>query len=168
MAAQPPGPSQQGTAQWWTVFYLQSQNQVSSRFVNTPSPNGAGSATGWKVVEATSSAAASAAVTAELGTGGTVTTVDGPFGSQAAAQADGQQAQSSIAQQEQAGSIPGVSGLAAIGDFLSRLTEASLWLRVLEVGAGVVLLAIAVNAMFKGKPLRVVTNTAGLAAKAVP
>jgi hypothetical protein len=61
---------------------------------------------------------------------------------------------------EAANSIPGLSGLAAIGDFFSRLTEGSTWIRVLEMvlGAGLVLVGLAHAA--SGTP-------AGRAAKSV-
>lgn len=39
---------------------------------------------------------------------------------------------------------PGASGLAGIGDFFGRLTEASTWIRVAEVVLGVILLAVGV------------------------
>lgn len=157
----PPQPAPGGTAQWWTVFYLQSQNQVSSRFASTPSPNGAGSATGWKVVQAASAAAASAQVAAQLGTGGTVTTVDGPFATQAAAQADGQQAQASIAQQEQAGSIPG------IGTF-SVFPNLGTWLiRAAQIFLGLVLVAVGVARLTNTVPVATqVAKTAGAVALA--
>ncbi len=54
----------------------------------------------------------------------------------------------------------------AVPDFLSRLTSANLWIRVGEVVVGLILLGIGLNAMLKGKPLQVVTQTAGVAGKA--
>lgn len=56
----------------------------------------------------------------------------------------------------------------AVPRFLSMLTSGNLWLRVGEVVAGLILLGIGVNALFKGKPLQVVTKGAALAAKVVP
>lgn len=41
-------------------------------------------------------------------------------------------------------SVPGLTGVAAIGDFFSRLTEANTWLRVGEVVLGIILLGIGV------------------------
>ena len=62
-----------------------------------------------------------------------------------------------------------VTGAAtSVGDFLSRLTSANLWMRVGEFVAGIVLLGIGVNALFKGKPLQVVTGAAGAVGKVVP
>ena len=61
-----------------------------------------------------------------------------------------------------------VSGLAAIGDFFARLTQRNTWVRVGEVAVGVILLAIGVNAMFKGRPLAAVTGAAGTVGKVVP
>lgn len=42
------------------------------------------------------------------------------------------------------------------------------FVRIGEILAGLVLLGIGLNAMLKGRPLQVVTSTAGLAAKVVP
>lgn len=52
----------------------------------------------------------------------------------------------------------------AIPRFLSMLTSANLWIRVGEVVAGLILLGIGANALFKGKPMATVTNIAGKAA----
>jgi len=49
----------------------------------------------------------------------------------------------------------------AIPRFLSMLTSGALWRRLAEAAAGLILLAIGLNAMFKGKPLNVVTGAAG-------
>jgi hypothetical protein len=59
-----------------------------------------------------------------------------------------------------------LTGVAAIGDFFSRLGQANTWIRVGEVVAGLILLGIGLNAMFKGKPMQIVTKTAGVAGKA--
>lgn len=96
-----------------------------------------------------------------------VNTVAGPFTTQAEAVAWQHQAQL-------AGSSP--TGLAqttaqqAINSLnpLGGLFQPNLWMRVGEVAVGLILLAIGVNAMFKGKPLQVVTRAAGVAGKAVP
>jgi hypothetical protein len=53
-------------------------------------------------------------------------------------------------------------------DALKPLFQAHIWLRVAEVVAGLVLIAIGLNSMLKGKPLSVVSSTAGLASKVVP
>jgi hypothetical protein len=63
------------------------------------------------------------------------------------------------------------SGAAAAGgdvlnDALKPLFQASIWIRVAEVVAGLILLGIGLNAMLKGKPLSVVTGTAGTLGKA--
>ena len=42
------------------------------------------------------------------------------------------------------------------------------FVRIGEILAGLVLIGIGLNAMLRGRPLQVVTSTAGLAAKAVP
>jgi hypothetical protein len=44
------------------------------------------------------------------------------------------------------------------------LTSANLWMRIGEVAAGLILLGIGVNALFKGAPMKTVTNVAGKAA----
>jgi hypothetical protein len=49
----------------------------------------------------------------------------------------------------------------AIPRFLSMLTSSNLWIRVGEVVAGLILLGIGVNALFKGAPMKTVTKTAG-------
>jgi hypothetical protein len=49
----------------------------------------------------------------------------------------------------------------AVPRFLSMLTSGNLWLRVGEVVAGLILLGIGVNALFKGRPMSAVTGTAG-------
>jgi hypothetical protein len=67
---------------------------------------------------------------------------------------------------KQVGDISG--GLAGVDAFLSEVSSASLWVRVGEVIAGLILLGIGLNAMLKGRPMSIITNTAGLAAKAVP
>lgn len=58
-----------------------------------------------------------------------------------------------------------LSSADAVPKFLSMLTSGNLWMRVGEVLAGLILLGIGVNALFKGKPLSAVT---GAAAKAAP
>ena len=57
---------------------------------------------------------------------------------------------------------------AALDGFLSNLESGSLWLRLGEAIAGIVLLGIAANAIFKGKPLQVITGAAGTIGKVVP
>jgi hypothetical protein len=59
-------------------------------------------------------------------------------------------------------------GSGVVNDTLKPLFQAHLWLRVAEVVAGLVLIAIGLNSMLKGKPMAVISSTAGLAAKAVP
>jgi hypothetical protein len=49
----------------------------------------------------------------------------------------------------------------AIPRFLSMLTSGNLWIRVGEVVAGLILLGIGVNALFRGKPMAAVTGAAG-------
>jgi hypothetical protein len=66
-----------------------------------------------------------------------------------------------------AGVTPG-SAFAGFGGILAPLFQANLWLRVAEVAAGLILLAIGVNALFKGKPLETVTKIAAAAPKVVP
>ena len=53
----------------------------------------------------------------------------------------------------QTGPLSGLSGAAAIGDFLSRLGQASTWLRVGEVVLGLVLIAIGVAKMTDAVPI---------------
>lgn len=49
----------------------------------------------------------------------------------------------------------------AIPRFLSMLTNPNFWLRAGEVAAGLILLGIGVNALFKGRPMSAVTGAAG-------
>lgn len=60
------------------------------------------------------------------------------------------------------------SAATAVPRFLSMLTNGNLWLRVGEIVAGMILLGIGVNALFKGAPMKTVTKAAGVAAKVVP
>lgn len=46
--------------------------------------------------------------------------------------------------------VPGLGGVAAIGDFFSRLSEPNTWLRVAEVLIGGVLIIVSLRAMFPG------------------
>lgn len=45
------------------------------------------------------------------------------------------------------GTVPGLSGLAAIGAFFSKLTEPLMWLRAAEVVVGAVLLIVGIGKM---------------------
>lgn len=47
-------------------------------------------------------------------------------------------------------STPNLGGLAAVGDFFNRLTQANTWLRVGEVVAGLLLVYIGLNATMRG------------------
>jgi hypothetical protein len=60
--------------------------------------------------------------------------------------------------------IPGLTGVAAIGDFASRLTEKNTWLRAGEFAVGVVLLYVGLKAMFPGA-VSTVTSAPRKAAK---
>lgn len=58
-------------------------------------------------------------------------------------------------------SIPNpLTGVAAIGDFANRLTQANTWIRVGEFVAGLVLVVIALNAMTKGPVRSAAASTA--------
>jgi hypothetical protein len=63
----------------------------------------------------------------------------------------------------QAGTIPGLSGIDAVGDFFSRLTEVNTWIRVGEFAVGGLLLYIGLKGLF---PTAVGSVTSG-AKKAV-
>lgn len=60
------------------------------------------------------------------------------------------------------------SAATAIPRFLSMLTNANLWIRVAEIAAGLILMGIGVNALFKGKPMKAVTNVASKVPMVVP
>lgn len=66
---------------------------------------------------------------------------------------------SSVAGKAAENAVPGVS---SITQFLS---QPGLWIRLGEVAAGLILLGIGLNAMLKGRPLQVVTGTAGKVGK---
>jgi len=51
---------------------------------------------------------------------------------------------------------------------LGPLFQSNLWIRAVEIVAGLILLGIGMNALFKGAPLKVVTGAAGAAGKLVP
>lgn len=92
--------------------------------------------------------------------------VAGPFSTQAEAQ---QQADTlNVGGTATPGNIASAAAASAAGSPLAPLFQSQIWLRVLEVVAGLVILAIGLNALFKGRPLQVVTGAAGLAARAVP
>lgn len=55
-----------------------------------------------------------------------------------------------------AAGVPGLSGIAAIGDFFTRLEEAATWERVLEVVLGVALIGIGAAHLFHLKVPKVV------------
>lgn len=59
-----------------------------------------------------------------------------------------------------------VSTAEGVNSFLGRLGNPNLWVRVAEVVVGVVLIAIGLNAMLKGKPMSIVTGAAGTVGKA--
>jgi hypothetical protein len=61
--------------------------------------------------------------------------------------------------------VPGLGGIAAVGDFFSRLSEKNTWLRVGEVAVGGILLYVALKAMFPGT-VGTATHVAGKAAEA--
>jgi hypothetical protein len=63
---------------------------------------------------------------------------------------------------------PAAAASSVVSDTLKPLFQKSIWLRVGEVVAGLILLGIGLNALLKGKPMSVVTGAAGIAAKAVP
>lgn len=59
------------------------------------------------------------------------------------------------------------TGWASVTDFLSRLTQASTWLRVAEVGIGIVLLAIGIARVTRSVPVATkIAKTAGAVALA--
>lgn len=86
------------------------------------------------------------------------------------------------AEKEAVASLAGPAGLAAEGgtaalsgvgqdvvnDALKPLFQASIWKRMGEVSVGLILLAIGVNALFKNKPLSIVTSGAGALGKVAP
>jgi hypothetical protein len=58
------------------------------------------------------------------------------------------------------GQVPGISGLAAIGDFFARLTQANTWIRVGEFVAGGLILYVGLKALVSPPGQQVATRTA--------
>lgn len=61
----------------------------------------------------------------------------------------------------------GLSGLAAIGDFFARLTEANTWIRVGEFIAGALILYIGLKAVVAPEGQRIASRTAKQTAKSI-
>lgn len=61
---------------------------------------------------------------------------------------------------------PAAAASSVVSDTLKPLFQRSIWIRVAEVAAGLILLGIGLNALLKGKPMSAVTKTAGVAGKA--
>jgi hypothetical protein len=132
---------------WWEASYTVITGGGRSAFV---------SGSGTRVVQAATAAAAAAAVVQEV-PGAKVGAVNGPYATQA--QAEQQQAKDSQAQAAGTETSSGgtgtssnpktnvnvpspLTGLAAIGDFFQRLTQASTWIRVAKVITGGMLLIV--------------------------
>jgi len=60
---------------------------------------------------------------------------------------------------------PNIAGVAAIGDFFNRLTQANTWIRVGEVAAGLILLYVGLNAATRGTAAGQVVQSATRKAK---
>jgi hypothetical protein len=139
---------------WWAVvFTAQRKGVVSSRTGTTYSPSeslGLGGHKAVDVVQAGGSSQASAIVKIrEGGTDITVTIVGvhGPYPSQI--DADNWR-NKYLAQQGAAEQAGPFTGIAAIGDFFQRLTQANTWIRVGEFAAGGMLLYVGLKALTSG------------------
>lgn len=131
-------------ASWWEVIYTVITGGGRSAYV---------SGSGIKVVQAASSAAAASAVEAQV-QGAKVGNVNGPYATQALAEAAQQKdATAQSAGTETTSGGTGTSNnpktnldisdpLAAIAGFFSALTESSTWIRVAKVITGGMLLII--------------------------
>ena|ERR1700729_927939 len=140
MAAQAP-------AQWWAV-----QEGALGDIVNRLStfPGGStGDVVTWHVVQSAKKPNA---------------TAHGPYATQAQAQAEAD----TLSGQDQNVVAQGVESAVSSASPLGPLFQKSLWLRVGEFAVGLVLLGIGLNAMFKGRPLAVVTGAAGAVGKVAP
>jgi hypothetical protein len=60
--------------------------------------------------------------------------------------------------------VPGLGGIAAVGDFFSRLSEPNTWLRIAEVAVGGLLIYVSLKAMFPGT-VGAAAHSAGTVAK---
>jgi hypothetical protein len=106
--------------------------------------------------------------------GQTVVQVQGPFATKAAAEkaigAAGTSGQGGLTvnpdpSAPQANQAPTLGGLAAIGDFFARLTEAAVWERIGEVVLGLLLIAVGVAKLTHAVPVATkIAKTAGTAA----
>lgn len=66
-------------------------------------------------------------------------------------------------------SIPGLSGIEAIGNFFNKLGKGQTWVRIAEFTAGGILLAVGINAMMKSNSAYQATkSTVAKGAKLVP
>lgn len=134
--------------QWWVVWSMASQqaDQISAKVVQSASQPNANGKTVWQVW--------------------------GPYATKADATAaennrDPGSGQLTPGAASQAGAPPGLDDLSGVTDFLGRLKQGATWERAAEILIGGVLLAIGINALFKGRPLQVVTGAAGAVGKAV-
>lgn len=123
---------------WWEVRYT-TQGSPSGRLTG-PAP-----VPGVVYLEAPTSAAARAKAIEEK-PGATVTSVTGPY---TPAQKDKKVGEVTV---------PGLSGLAAIGDFFARLGQANTWIRAGQAVLGLILIGIG---------LARITGTANLASTIV-
>lgn len=122
-----------GTGQWWVIWTTPLGGTTS--YTGTSTPNY------FQGTQAQAQARAKLVINSST---------TGPYPTKAAAQA-AVAAKTSVPNPPVGGqpNVPGVgnplSGLAAIGDFFSRLTQASTWIRVAEiiVGAGLIIVSLA-------------------------
>lgn len=134
---------------WWTVFYEPAGGRAPG---TAPSL--------FLVIEA----AQKSDITASSVGGAAITSIDGPFTTKAEAEADakpipGQPGRSGkkTNQQSSGGAdvkFPNVNfGLADVGKFFSDLSQASTWIRVGEVLAGLILIAVGVARITHAVPV---------------
>jgi hypothetical protein len=129
---------------WWQVYYNRSAASVSSRLVASPQ-------TGSVSIEAVTAAEAEDIARTQLGVSNIVVTrVTGPFGTRAAAAADGTKQAAAINQASQAGTIPGISDVAS---FLKALSSRQTLMRLAEGTLGILLIVVGVAKLADGSAL---------------
>lgn len=144
--------------QWWAVFYTE-----GSAASGKNGPGLLGADTSFIIVQAASSAAARTAAQGQLSMSAAISTVNGPYASQADAESAAGGIQAKAGSEAQSGSLPG--GLTAIGDFFSDLSRASTWIRVGQVVLGLILIAVGVARITHAVPVATsIARTAGAVA----
>ena len=127
-------------AQWWIIVESSPSQQATNQLLNGYPP-------GIPVYFQGTQAQATARANETVKTGSTSNGPFGPFATKQDAEASWNSNAGNVQHAGTGGpvNVPGspLQGLAAIGDFFQRLTQASTWVRVGEVVLGLILLGVA-------------------------